>query len=178
MGGGVVPGVRLGHLRPHARGCGLGGNGLHVVLDYDVDDQAGIFSGLLPSESFEEAVSSSAPAGDRGPGPLAALAVVLLAGLGWYWARRGAAALEPSTRMYLRLRTATARAGLAVPPGLTPLALVDRIRTERSGAGGPAGRVVDLYLRARYGGESLGESDMREMKEALDAARRRLEAGR
>jgi hypothetical protein len=64
-----------------------------------------------------------------------------------------------------------------VAPGLTPLALAQRVRRERGAAGGPAERVVDLYLRARYGGEELGESEIREMREALGATRRLL-AGR
>ena len=45
---------------------------------------------------------------------------------------------------------------------------------EVSVAGGPSERVVDLYLRARYGSEELGESELREMREALGAARRLL----
>jgi hypothetical protein len=78
--------------------------------------------------------------------------------------------------MYLQLRSSSARAGMSVSPGLTPLALVDRIRGWRSAAARPAERVVELYLRARYGNEPLGDSDMREMREALIAARRRLRA--
>jgi hypothetical protein len=35
---------------------------------------------------------------------------------------------------------------------------------------------VDLYLRSRYGGQLLGESELREMREALGAARRTLKA--
>ena len=35
-------------------------------------------------------------------------------------------------------------------------------------------RVVDLYLRARYGGQPLGKSERRELREALAVARRTL----
>jgi hypothetical protein len=76
--------------------------------------------------------------------------------------------------MYLLLREACERAGVAVSPGLTPLALLERLRRSRPGAAGPAERVVELYLRARYGGRELGESEMREMGAALGAARRTL----
>lgn len=100
----------------------------------------------------------------------------MLAAIGYLWVRKGRETFDPSTQMYLKLRRATARAGLHVSPGLTPLALLDRIRGERSGAGHPAGRVVDLYLRARYGKEALGDSDLREMRKALAAARRTLKA--
>ena len=58
-----------------------------------------------------------------------------------------------------------------------PLAPAHRIRAERQGAGAAASRVVDLYLRARYGKEELGESDLREMRQALGAVRRTLRAG-
>ena len=75
-------------------------------------------------------------------------------------------------------RRFTTRAGLAVAPGLTPLALAQRVRRERRAAGQPAERVVDLYLRERYGGERLGDSDLREMREALRATRRLLEERR
>ena len=76
--------------------------------------------------------------------------------------------------MYLRLRRASERAGLTVTDATTPLALIDRIRRERAAAAAPASRVVELYLRARYGGERLRESELREMRQALGLARRTL----
>jgi hypothetical protein len=101
--------------------------------------------------------------------------LVLLVAAGWMWARRGGGGgATASTAMYLQLRAACARAGLGVAPGLTPLALVERVRADRAGAARPAERIVDLYLRARYGRERLGESDLREMRAALGAARRVL----
>ena len=78
--------------------------------------------------------------------------------------------------MYVQLRDACSRAGLGVTPGTTPLALLDRVSRTRATAARPAERVVDLYLRARYGREPLGESELREMREALGAARRTLKA--
>jgi hypothetical protein len=59
---------------------------------------------------------------------------------------------------------------------MTPLALVERVRDRKAIAGRAAERVVDLYLRARYGNETLGESDLREMSEALGVARKTLRA--
>ena len=102
--------------------------------------------------------------------------LLLVVVVGYLWARRGAATFAPATHMYVQLREACTRAGLGVAPGLTPLALVERVREERSGAGRAAERVVDLYLRARYGNETLGDSDLREMREALGVARRTLKA--
>jgi transglutaminase-like putative cysteine protease len=146
------------------------------VLDYDVDDQVGIFSGLLGTETIEDASSGAGDLADRERLPLGAIALLVAAAIGWYWARKGTVALDPATHMYLQLRSSSARAGMSVSPGLTPLALVDRIRGWRSAAARPAERVVELYLRARYGNEPLGDSDMREMREALIAARRQLRA--
>jgi protein-glutamine gamma-glutamyltransferase len=145
------------------------------VLDYGVDDQAGLFSSLMGSRLVEE-VTTTTPASDADGGsyPLGALALVLLLTAGLFWARRGGPAFDPSTRMYLDLRHAGERAGIGITPGLTPLALAHRIRERRAGAGRAAERVVDLYLRARYGGQTLGESELREMRAALEMARRTL----
>lgn len=144
------------------------------VLDYSLEEQLGIFSGL-----FQEQAPGPTPAASDGgtqSGRLWGVALIaLLLVAGWIWARRvGAGARSPSTAMYLQLRGACARAGVGVAPGLTPLALVERVRSERGGAGRAAERVVDLYLRARYGGERLGESELREMRQALGVARRML----
>ena len=144
------------------------------VLDYGVDDQTGLLSGLLGSRTVEGPTSSGPVQEDQGPSPVGAIALALLAAAGLFWARRGGSTFDPSTRMYLDLRAASARAGLGVTPGLTPLALAARIGERRFAAGRAAERVVDLYLRARYGREELGESELREMRAALKAARRTL----
>ena len=146
------------------------------VLDYNVDDQAGIFAGLLGTRTIDELTSTTPDALDSGTNPLGAIAVMMVLVIGFMWARKGGVTFEPSTHMYLQLRNASSRAGLGVTPGLTPLALVERIREGRASASRPAERVVDLYLRARYGHESLGDSELREMREALAAARRTLRA--
>lgn len=148
------------------------------VLDYGVDEQAGILSGLLGARIMQDVVSTTSRDDDSGLDPLLGLVLLLVASAGLLWARRGGPTFDPSTRMYLDLRTASARAGLHVTPGLTPLALADRIAEQRAAAGRAAERVVDLYLRARYGGQPLGESELREMRAALKAARRTLRARR
>lgn len=90
------------------------------------------------------------------------------------WGRRSEASRPVPTRLYLNLRRACQRAGIEVPAGLTPLALVGRVRTLHESAADPAGRVVELYLRHRYGGEALRDTDLREMRQALGAVRTRL----
>jgi protein-glutamine gamma-glutamyltransferase len=143
------------------------------VLDYGVDDQVGIFAALL--ERTAPAESRSGSAGTQRRSLWGVTLLVLLVAAGWLSARRGGPAASPSTSLYLQLRRACARAGLGVTPGLTPLALVERVRAERAAAARAAERIVDLYLRARYGGERLGESELREMRQALGVARRMLQ---
>jgi hypothetical protein len=147
------------------------------VLDYSIESQSGIFqrwSDLVGSPRVEEAVARAA--GERGRtlwGP--ALVALLIAG-GFRWLGRGRRTLPREVRIYLRLRESCERAGVGVSPGLTPLALVARIGERRASAAAGAERVVDLYLRARYGGETLGDADLREMSRALGAARKGLRA--
>jgi len=144
------------------------------VLDYSLEEQVGIFAGLLEERASAETASGSSPGTGRGTNLWGVTLVVLLLGAGWTLVRRGAGAASPPTAMYLGLRAACARAGLGVSPGLTPLALVDRVRAERREAGRATERLVDLYLRARYGRGALGESELREMRQALATARRKL----
>lgn len=146
------------------------------VLDYDIESQVGIFADLFGNQGEAPAagdgdVSSSAVRNYWG---IALLVGLLLAGAAW--ARNGRGPTTPTTAMYLQLRSACARAGLKVAPGLTPLALAQHVRHSRRAAGPSTERVVDLYLRARYGGEDLDDSDLREMREALKATRRLLKA--
>ncbi len=147
------------------------------VLDYGTDEQAGIFAGLFSRDPAAALNGGAAAAGRLVRLLGGALLVLMLLG-GFMWAQRGGPAirLTAPTRMYLQLRNACARAGVGVLSGTTPLALLERVREDRLTAARPAERVVDLYLRARYGGEELGESELREMRVALRAARRVLRA--
>jgi transglutaminase-like putative cysteine protease len=145
------------------------------VLDYNVESQSGLFarwSSLMGERELD--AEASATRADRRTRFWGAGLLLLLVAVGYLWVRKSGPALAEPTRMYLQLRDACSRAGLGVTPGLTPLALVGRVRQERSSVTHPSERVVDLYLRSRYGRESLGESELREMREALTIARRML----
>ncbi len=147
------------------------------VLDYNVQSQVGIlerWTALFDAKPGERGERAARHGPDLTVWGSLALALALLAGL--WWARRGGGSLPPATRMYLGLREACERAGVVVSPGLTPLVLVERLRLERPSAARPAERVVELYLRARYGGRELGDSELREMRVALGATRRTLRA--
>lgn len=147
------------------------------VLDYNIETQSGIF------QRWSEALSAKGGAPDEGSPPGTSsgntplwgtifLAFALLAGI--LWARRGQRARTQETRMYLKLRHACERAGLKVTPGVTPLALLERIAERHTEAAAAAERVVDLYLRARFGSEALGPSELRDMNLALGNARKIL----
>jgi len=149
------------------------------VLDYGTDEQAGVFAGLF-SRDPEAAASGGMSTASRMVRLLGGLLLVmtLLGGVAWAHRDTKRRTVRPTAaaRIYLQLRSSCQRAGVRVLRGTTPLALIQRIREERATAARPAERVVDLYLRARYGHEPLGESELREMREALGAARRVLRA--
>ncbi len=145
------------------------------VLDYSAQSQVGIlerWTTLFAAEPGDTGERSDPSGPDFTFWGAGGFALLLLAG--FWWARSSRGSLPRETRMYLGLREACERAGILVTPGLTPLVLVERLRRSRPGAARPAERVVELYLRARYGGRELGESELREMSAALGAARRTL----
>jgi len=147
------------------------------VLDYDIETQSGIFQRWSHALSAKDGgpVDGSPQGTSSRTTPLWGtifLAFAILAGI--LWARRGLGARTQETRIYLKLRDVCERAGLKVTPGVTPLALLERIAERHTGATTSAERVVDLYLRARYGSEELGPSELREMNVALGTARKIL----
>jgi len=146
------------------------------VLDYGTDEQAGIFAGLFSRDPVVSAASASTAGRLVRMLGIGLMVLVMLGGFAW--ARRSGVRLRPTpaTRMYLQLRSSCARAGLGVLRGTTPLGLLARVQEARSVASRPAERVVDLYLRSRYGGQALRDSELREMREALGAARKLLRA--
>jgi transglutaminase-like putative cysteine protease len=151
------------------------------VLDYSMDDQVGIFAQLLDLEVTSATIDAQAESRAGRAGPLSTAVTLLMIGLGIAvlvrLVRLRASALPPHTRAYRALRNAADRFGVAVHPGTTPRALATRIRADHPAAGAAASTVVDFYLRARFGGESLDDGALREMRSALGAARRGLKNG-
>ena len=169
------------------------------VLSYGVDDQAeaarqfllaafGLWRRLrsdgpeappdqtaaaTPEESAASVVRPADPSlGPWIPTLLTALGVAL-ALLAWRRIRPPLTA----THAYRRLRRGLAAAGLPVAEATGPLALA-RAASALRPAAAPAGRIVGLYVRESFGGESLGEGERRQLREALREARRGLRAGR
>jgi transglutaminase-like putative cysteine protease len=145
------------------------------ILNYDLETQSGLFQRwgqVLGPEPIRNRLSETGPGDGRSLIGLGFLMAVVMGG--FWWARQGGPRLPPASRAYLSLRDSCRKAGLKVTPGVTPLVLVKRVREGRSGAARAAERVVDLYLRARYGGQPLGASELRELREALTVARTNL----
>jgi transglutaminase-like putative cysteine protease len=140
------------------------------VLDYNVDTQGSLFD-RLRRWSEEGIVRPVTPGqeSDRIWWALGAL-VLALAGAAWGLARRGAA--HPyETRAYLRLVETCRRGGVVGAEPLGPLELVEALERRGHAAAGPARRVVELYLRARFGAEPLDDRERRVVSEALGVVR-------
>jgi hypothetical protein len=153
------------------------------VIDYNVDRQLSVFRGVgewfTRSQSAPDAPAPATPGSrDVDPGPLAwGLAALLAArGVAW-WARgRRRAPLPPEARGYLALRRAYSRAGWGGDRG--PLEWAEELAREGAPGAEAAGRVVDLYLRARFSGRPAEAADRAEMERALADARAALRAER
>ena len=143
------------------------------VLDYNFDTQGGLFDRLRtwPEEGLGS--TGSQPGGGERMGwvlgALALAALGLLVGFGRPGARHPA-----ETRAYLRLVELCRRAGVVGRFAVGPLELVEELERRRHPAAGAARRLVDLYLRARFGAHPLDERERRALTEALGSARSHL----
>ncbi|MEW5928213.1 MAG: DUF4129 domain-containing protein, partial [Gemmatimonadota bacterium] len=86
--------------------------------------------------------------------------------------------LAAESRAYLALRRAYARAGYAEEGAGGPLDFAEDLRARGAPGAEDAARLVDLYLRARFGGEDVGEDGRAEMAGTLAGARAALRAAR
>jgi len=147
------------------------------VLDYGTDDQASLLSRwsefLTGDGGGTEEGSTGTTVDSTYPWTLP-LVLAFAAMIGWFWHRREAGAVDPASRLYLALRSRCARAGVVVTPGLTAEDLLAELRLRAPSAAESAALIVDLYQRARWGGEALGPTQLQEMQRALDHVRARL----
>jgi len=82
--------------------------------------------------------------------------------------------VAPESRVYLRLRKLYQRAGYQIALHEPPMRFVETLQAANAPGAAAAQRAVELYLRARFGGEDIGEEGKRQLHEAADAARRAL----
>jgi protein-glutamine gamma-glutamyltransferase len=140
------------------------------VLDYNVETQGSLFD-RLRRWSEDGLTRPTTPGRDSGRIWWAVGALVLaLAGAAWGLVRRGTA--HPyETRAYLRLVETCRRAGVVGAEPVGPLELVETLERRGHAAAGPARRVVELYLRARFGAQPLDDRERRAVSEALGVVR-------
>ena len=143
------------------------------VLDYSFQNQFSLF------ERSREALTPSKLLDPEGPGwwdrsfPPAAIALLLAvlattaAGL---WAARRKRGFSQETRIFLRLRKSSRRAGAPLSALHSPMALTGYLESVHHPAAPAARRVVEGYLRARFSGYPIREEQEEEMARALNDA--------
>jgi protein-glutamine gamma-glutamyltransferase len=145
------------------------------VLDYDLASQTSALSRAMEAirpDGADDEAGTLLPSLMRIV--VGALPLVLLGGLLWMILRARRDPVTAETRLYLRLVRASRRAGL-VSGQVAPLELAGAVSQKVGGAAGSAtSRLVDLYVRARFAGEPLGEDERTEMARALAAIERAL----
>jgi hypothetical protein len=145
------------------------------VVDYNLEKQLGIFDRVGDLFSRDDPRGGRARGGQRGGAPrVVALLIALgvIGGLLVSLRRRRGAAKSDETRTYLALRRAYERAALGGSGG--PLQFAERLAAENAPGAAPAGELVRLYVRARFGREDIGDAGRARMRAALEEARRAL----
>jgi transglutaminase-like putative cysteine protease len=143
------------------------------ILDYSFETQFALFERSREVMAPAPSAEGAPPSGGNGM-PLSELLWWLLGGLtllgAGFWAFRRRYDISQETRMFLRLRDVSRKAG--VPPSAlhSPLSLTSFLREAGHPAAGPSERVVDRYIRARFSGLLMREEEAEKMKEALDQA--------
>ncbi len=161
------------------------------VLTYGFNDQVGLFvrfrtawrewwDGLAPEIKAPEPEQRREPEPQVGPvdnelgvefdwvraAPLAGLLVLFVL---WLLARRP---IDP-VRAYQALRRALERGGEPPVPSTPPLEIADRLVSRYPAAAYETQRVIDLYLRDSFEGETLSPEELAELQDRLRQAKRK-----
>ena len=146
------------------------------VLDYNLESQSGLYqriSELLGGRTSESQISpSQTPAKRVGMGWM--LIVVMVMTLSAAVLLRRSRGHSPEAELYLQLRESCRRAGFKANEGVAPLLLLDELARVGHPARTRARRLVDYYLRSRFGGQELDVRERKEMKGDLADVRRAL----
>ena len=146
------------------------------VLDYNIESQFGFWNRLQSWTGGDVAAAEAERSGGSGGGVrwvLAALVLAVVSAL--IGLRRGGASHPAETRAYLRLVELCHRAGVIERGVVAPLELVEELDARGHRAAGPARRLVELYLRARFGAQPLAPAERRVLADALGGARAALQ---
>ena len=147
------------------------------VLDYSFQTQFDLFHrGRESMTGISRSDPTETPATRDGSGPspiwwaagvVAVLLIVLVRS-------RRMAGVTQETRIFLKLRHLCRRAGMPERSLHSPMAILRDLETRRHPARGPARRVIEGYIRARFSGLRMRAEEEKELLEALDDVRTSL----
>ncbi|HEX2078437.1 MAG TPA: transglutaminaseTgpA domain-containing protein [Longimicrobium sp.] len=147
------------------------------VIDYDLEKQLGLFmrvSDLFSRDGRRGPEGAGGGAGGVPRGVAVVIALGVLGALLWSFRRRLRGPVTEETRAYLALRRAYHRAKIGGAGG--PLEFAEGVAAADAPGAAPAAELVRLYVRARFGGEEIGDVGRARMRQALDEARAALRA--
>lgn len=145
------------------------------ILDYGIASQSDLLQRAADFLNGSMGAAGDSPAsGPPRQVVIVSLLLALLAGL--VWANAGHTRSTPEARMYLRLKTSAASAGIPAGPAVTPMGLIRHLRTRDHPSARAAEQVVSYYLRARFGAHGLQLEERQDMAVALRSARGALSA--
>jgi transglutaminase-like putative cysteine protease len=122
----------------------------------------------LEASGATETAAAAAASGWRDWVPWLGIVLLLLASLAVAWWRwRIGTRRRSATESYRRLRERLERSGLRVPGSLPPLRLAVDASRRFPQAAAPTGRLVQLYLRESFAGETLTDAELAAAAAAL-----------
>ncbi len=146
------------------------------VLDYNLESQSGLYQRI--SELFGGQPDGSQTSPDQAPGTRVGMdwmtLIVVVMALSTLVLLMRSRRYAPEVGLYLQFRESCGRAGFRADAGVAPLLLLDELARVRHPAHTRARRLVDYYLRSRFGGQELGTLQRKEMKSDLSDVRRAL----
>jgi len=141
------------------------------ILDYSLDAQLGLFD---RARGWLDGSGGAGPEdGRRVPPWILALIALPAAALAFQRLRRGGPVASGVSRRYLALVRSAKKAGL-VTGEVAPLSLARTIQDRAPAAGPAAAQAIELYARARFGGEVLDAEEVRAYRRAVRDVRREL----
>ena len=152
------------------------------VLDYNVESQSGLFQriselfGARPSES--QISARQAPGARVGRDWMTLLVVVLVLAMSTFILLKRSRRYPLEVGLYIQFRESCSRAGFKADAGVAPLLLLDELARVGHPAHTRARRLVDYYLRFRFGGQELNALQQQEMRSDLSKARHALRSTR
>ena len=146
------------------------------VLDYNLESQSGLYQRI--SELFGGQPRANQTSPDQAPGTRVGMdwmtLIVVVMALSTLVLLMRSRRYAPEVGLYLQFRESCGRAGFRADAGVAPLLLLDELARVRHPAHTRARRLVDYYLRSRFGGQELGTLQRKEMKNDLSNVRRAL----